>query len=495
MKKPSSLADVDVDNDVDKPSDAVIEDSHLHHEHNAHMTRSILFKTDTRVLPILALLFLCSFLDRTNVGNAKIIGLEEDLGISNLQYNQGLAVFYATYIASELPSNLILKRLTPRVWLAALACAWGLVTMCLGFVRSFGSFVAVRAILGITEGGLLPGMVLYLSGLYTRGEMALRIGIFYTAASLSGAFGGLLARGLSAIGPRGGLEGWRWIFIIEGLLTVVCGVIAYFLLASSLHTASFLTPEERAFAAKRLSGEATMGERFNVNLEREERFRWSEVKRGVLNIQVWLTATAYFAILSGLYSFGLFLPTIINDMHITSNANQTQLWSVIPYAVATPVTVFIAFLSDRLKLRGTIMLFTLPVAIAGYAVIANITSPQARFAMTCLMAIGMYSSVPCVLVWNSNNSAGHYKRATTSALQLAVANAGGFVATFIYPSAEGPLYHKGHSVILGLLCYAWVAVLANVLYCKKVNRDKQAGKYAQFEGSADDRDPLFVMIL
>lgn len=97
--KPSSLADVDPDNDVDKPSDAVIEDSRLHHEHHAHMTRSILLKTDTRVLPILALLFLCSFLDRTNVGNAKIIGLEEDLKISNLQYNQGLAVFYATYIA------------------------------------------------------------------------------------------------------------------------------------------------------------------------------------------------------------------------------------------------------------------------------------------------------------------------------------------------------------------------------------------------------------
>lgn len=91
--------------------------------------------------------------------------------------------------------------------------------------------------------------------------------------------------------------------------------------------------------------------------------------------------------------------------------------------------MLIAFISDRLKLRGVIMLFTLPIAIAGYAAIANITSAPARFAMTCLMAIGMYSSVPCVLVWNSNNSAGHYKRATTSALQLAVANAGGFVAS------------------------------------------------------------------
>lgn len=497
-----------VDDDL-KPSAVALDDTRRHdrkHDHNhdhqreqqhhhARMTSSILFKVDTRVLPILSLLFLCSFLDRTNVGNAKIIGLVEDLNMTNLQYNQGLAVFYATYIASELPSNLILKRLTPRLWLSLLACAWGIVTMCLGFVQSFASFAAVRAVLGITEGGLLPGMVLYLSGLYTRGEMALRIGIFYTAASLSGAFGGLLARGLSAIGPRGGLEGWRWIFIIEGLLTVLCGLLAYLLLATNLATASFLTPEEQEFAARRLSLDHVGGDRFNSSIEREEKFKWSEVKRGILNIQVWLTATAYFAILSGLYSFGLFLPTIINDMHITSNANETQLWSVIPYAVATPVTVAIAFLSDRLKLRGVIMLFTLPIAIVGYAVIANITSAQARFAMTCFMAIGLYASVPCVLVWNSNNSAGHYKRATTSALQLAVANAGGFVATFNYPSSEAPLYHKGHTVILGLLCYAWVAVLANVFYCMKINKDKQKGKHAEFEGSGDDRDPGFAMIL
>lgn len=118
--KSSSLADVDVDNDVDKPSDRVIEDSQLHHEHHAHMTRTILFKTDTRVLPILALLFLCSFLDRTNVGNAKIIGLEEDLKISNLQYNQGLAVFYATYIARSVTGRYAIL-LTIRIH-ATLSC-------------------------------------------------------------------------------------------------------------------------------------------------------------------------------------------------------------------------------------------------------------------------------------------------------------------------------------------------------------------------------------
>lgn len=169
------------------------------------------------------------------MGNARILGLEHDLGLTNLQYSQGLAVFYATYIArcvstsravpnkeysyplrasssnvtnvsrilielissiinSELPSNLVLKKITPKIWLPLLTAIWGIITMCLGFVRNFGSFFAVRAILGIAEGGLLPGIVLYLSGLYTRQEMALRIGIFYTAASLSGAFGGAYNR-------------------------------------------------------------------------------------------------------------------------------------------------------------------------------------------------------------------------------------------------------------------------------------------------------------
>jgi len=117
----------------------------------------------------------------------------------------------------------------------------------------------------------------------------------------------------------------------------------------------------------------------------------------------------------------------------------------------------VAILSDRLKLRGVVMLFTLIPAIIGYAVISTISvdHPKVKYGMTFLMATGMYSSVPPVLVWNSNNSAGHYKRATTTALQLMIANSGGFVATFIYPRREKPQFHRGHRVVLGLLVSAW----------------------------------------
>ncbi|OJJ08952.1 hypothetical protein ASPVEDRAFT_48072 [Aspergillus versicolor CBS 583.65] len=457
------------------------------------LTRRILFKLDTRILPILALLFLFSFLDRTNVGNAKILGLEEDLKITNHQYDIGLTIYYLFYILSEVPSNLIIKKASPKIWLPALTAVWGIITMCLGFVRNFASFAAVRALLGVAEGGLLPGMVLYLSSFYRRGDLALRIGLFYTAASLSGAFGGLLARGLNEIGPRGGLEGWRWIMIIEGLLTFVCAIISYYVLPNSLETTPFLTEAERSYARERIRLE-------NPHIQEAipaeaESLAWSEVRRGLLEPQMWLSATAYFAILSGLYSFGLFLPTIIDESGFASDANQTQLWTVIPYAVAAVLTVFVSFLSDRLKLRGVVMLFSLPLAIAGYGAIANIQSPHAKYGMTFLMATGMYASVPCILVWNSNNSAGHYKRATTSGMQLAIANAGGFVATFIYPNSDKPQFHRGHTVVLGLLVFAWFMILFNVLYCAKINRDKRNGKYDKYAGYNDDRDPKFMMVL
>ncbi|TVY55506.1 putative transporter [Lachnellula cervina] len=489
---------------------------------NKALTRKILMKLDFRILPVLALLFLCSFLDRTNVGNAKTYGLEASLKMTDHQYDTGLAVYYATYIvrqlsnisqyllyesrrrsmaltvfceSSEIPSNLVLKKISPKIWLPALTVMWGIVTMCLGFVRNYAGFLVVRAVLGITEGGLLPGIVLYLSGMYTRGEMALRLGLFYTAASLSGAFGGLLARGLTEIGNIGSQAKWSWIFIIEGILTVVVGVIAYFLLPNSVDTASFLKEDERVYARTRLHHDVPSRLAQDGSGDQHEAFSWSEVSRGIFDLSTWLSAIAYFGILAGLYSFGLFLPTIIVELGYT--ANDAQLWSVIPYAVATVVTIAVSIVSDRLKLRGVVMLIVLLPAIVGYAVIANIGihHPKVKYGMTILMATGMYASVPCVLVWNSNNSAGHYKRATTTALQLAIANSGGFVATFIYPSKDKPQFHKGHTVILGLLVFSWFTVALNVLNCWKVNKDKKSGKYDQYTGYADDRDPDFLMVL
>ncbi|KAJ5514910.1 hypothetical protein N7463_004462 [Penicillium fimorum] len=470
-------------------------DQHGDLAHQQKLTRNVLWKLDIHILPILALLFLMSFLDRTNVGNAKILGLEADLSITDHQYDIGLAVFYLTYICSELPSNLVLKKASPKIWLPFLAAIWGIITMCLGFVQNFAGFVAVRALLGIAEGGLLPGMVLYLSSFYRRGDLALRIGLFYTAASLSGAFGGLLARGLAEIGPRGGIEGWRWILIIEGLLTFVCGVFSFFFLPNSLESASFLTPEEKEFGGKRLR----LDRPGSLEGSREaESFRWSEVRRGVLDLQVWLSASAYFAILAGLYSFGLFLPTIIKNLNFAKDANEVQLWSVIPYAVAAVLTVVVAIISDRLRLRGVVMLFTLPVAIIGYAAIANIDSPSCSIWYDFPHGnwpICQCTVHPGVVVEQLGGTLQKSHYVSVAAGNCKCRRICFDALAFNYPARDGPLFHRGHTIILGLLVFAWFMILLNVLYCAKINRDKRNGKYDQYAGYNDDRNPEFMMVL
>ncbi|KAK4108253.1 MFS general substrate transporter [Canariomyces notabilis] len=455
------------------------------------LERNLLRKLDTRILPVFVLLVLCSFLDRTNVGNAKVYNMNKELGLSDLQFQQGLAAFYPLYIAAEIPSNLVLKKVTPRIWIALMTFLWGLICLCLGLVHNFHQFIALRTLLGLAEGGLFPGMVLYLSTIYTRSELALRIGVLYTSTSLSSGFGGLLARAMGAIGNRGGLTAWRWIFVIEGLFTVVCAVFTYIMLPNALDTASFLTEKERDLGIARQAG-VKHGTR---SKEGSEKFSLSEVGRAFKYPLTWLTACAYFALLSAIYSIGVFLPTIIVRLGYT--ANDAQLMTVPPYGVAAIMTLVVAFVSDRLKVRGIMMLCTMPVAIIGYAVIANVgdDKPTVKYGMTIMMATGIYSSVPPVLAWLSNNSAGHYKRATAAALQLAIANCGGILSVFLYPDSDGPVFYRGHTVILGLLIAGWFFILTTVLVCSKINRDKAQGKYDKYIGYGDDREPSFRLVL
>ncbi|TFY81450.1 hypothetical protein EWM64_g2564 [Hericium alpestre] len=391
------------------------------------LTRRVLWKLDIHILPPLALLWLANFIDRTNVGNARIAGLESDTHMKGNQFNTALAVFYVSYILVELPSNWVLKKMRPNRWLPLLVCLWGMVTTLSGLVQSFGGLVAVRIVLGICEGGILPGMMLYLSTIYKRHELQLRVGIFYASASLSGAFGGLLASAIIKMGGIAGLEGWRWIFILEGIATCLVGAAAALVLPEGISTAKFLTEEEREFAEssrgitdKEKEGEL-MTEVYDTNNavvvvhQEEEQFEWREIIRGLVDVQAWLTGIAYLGIIVSLYSYSLFLPTIVAELGYS---------------------VVVAFLADRYKLRGPLIMICLPVNIAGYIMVIAAKSNEVRYAAVFLIAAGLYPTAPCILSIIPNNTSGHYKKATASALSLAVANTGGFVATFVYTQGK-----------------------------------------------------------
>lgn len=366
--------------------------------------------------------------------------------------------------------------------------------MAMGFVKDYTGLMIVRAFLGIAEGGLLPGIVLYLSMMYKRSETGFRLGLIYSAASLSGAFGGLLATGLYHIGNRGGQAGWRWILIIEGIMTVLVGVAAIFVLPATLDKARFLSKDERLVAQSRLLNDKPFHlDDTGAPVFDMEPFQWSDVAVAVFSIRTWLSALAYMAILTALYSFGLFIPTIIKDLGYT--AVRAQLFSVPPYAVAALLTVIASYISDRYKVRGPIMLAFLPLSIIGYAVIANAKSSSTKYGAVFLIAAGLYPSVPPVLVWLSSNYTRHYTRATAIGLQLAVANCGGFPAAFIYEAHQAPRYYKAHTIVMSMLAAAWVLVLAKCIYLRVLNKRKAEGKMDQFRGCGDDRDPEFKYII
>lgn len=200
-----------------------VADSHVELDEAA--TKRLIRKIDWRLIPFLALLYLLSFLDRTNIGNARLDTLEEDLGMSktSLQYNHALAIFFPFYVAVEVPSNMAMKRFRPSIWIPLLMVAWGLCTTLMGLVHNYTGLMVARAFLGVAEGGLFPGVTYLISLWYKRHECGLRMSIFFSAATAAGAFGGLLARGIMEMRGVAGLSGWQWIFILEGILTVLVG--------------------------------------------------------------------------------------------------------------------------------------------------------------------------------------------------------------------------------------------------------------------------------
>ncbi|KAI1789554.1 MFS general substrate transporter [Ganoderma leucocontextum] len=511
-------------------------------QHERKLTRRVLWKLDIHVLPPLAFLWLANFIDRTNIGNARIAGLEQDTHLKGKEFNTALAIFYVSYILVELPSNWVLKQFKPSRWLPFLVTLWGTVTTLSGLVQNYSGLLAIRFFLGLCEGGLLPGIMLYLSTLYKPHELQQRVGIFYASASLSGAFGGLLATAIVKMDGISGQSGWRWIFILEGIVTVIIALTSMLFLPADIRSAKFFTDEEREFALKRLrtpfgvtstgplSGPSQPVVNENADPEKpsetkmdvhtpgtavhteDERFEWGEVLRGIKDPQVWMTAVAYMGIIVSLYSFSLFLPTIV--VGLGYSGGQAQLHTVPPYVPGAVFTVVVAIASDKLQWRGPFILIFLPISIAGewsgwecrcklltyesgYILAIAAKDNAQRYAAVFLMATGIYPCGPCILSILPNNSAGHYKKATTVALQLALANCGGFVATFIYDSSQAPTYIRGHSVTLGFVCLAWIAMLCNVMYCVWENKARAEGrrhgnltKYQELWDSGKTRAPI-----
>ena len=239
----------------------------------------------------------------------------------------------------------------------------------------------------------------------------------------------------------GGLNGWRWIFILEGLLTVVVSVIAYFFIVNYPSTAKFLTENERAYIHKRLSS--------NTDATRNEAFTWANVRKAISDPKVWLYGLGFHTMSLPLYTLSLFLPTIIKELGYT--AGQAQLLTVPPYATATILTVLTAVASERTHRRAPFIMAGSSLAIIGYIILLTDTRPGVSYVGTIFAASGIYPATAIVLSWPANNVSGQTKRATANAMQISIGNLGAVLGTQLYRDESKPRFFVGHGMAAGYL--------------------------------------------
>ncbi|KAF2466497.1 MFS general substrate transporter [Lindgomyces ingoldianus] len=435
---------------------------------DAEAEKKLLRKCDLYVLPPLFVLFLLAFLDRTNIGNARIQGLTEDLNMHGSDYNIALFVFFIPYILFEVPSNLIIKKLAPSTWLSLIMVLWGICTIGMGLVNTFGGLIAMRVLLGFFEAGLFPGCVYLISMYYKRYELQWRLTLFFAASIIAGGFGGLLAYAIAKMDGIRGYGGWRWIFILEGLLTVVLGLIAKWWVVDWPETASFLSPDERALLIARLSADS--GDAVMNRLDKRA------VRRIFRDPKIYLGTLAYFGIVNTGYAGSFFIPTIVKELGYTSAAAQVR--SIPIFVVATVTALITAWVTDRARHRYAFCILGLTISSIGYILLLaqkHLSSGVKYFALF-LIVPGGYIAQPITLVWLSNLVSGHYKRSVSSAMQVGFGNIGGIVASNVFLDAEKPTYRTGYGVSLGMLWICGAACTAMFVFVKWENRKRERGE-------------------
>lgn len=426
--------------------------------------RRLLRKIDMHVVPMMILFYLLSFLDRTNIGNAKIDGLTKDLKLNDYNYRIALTILYVPYILAEIPSNLLVKKVGANTFLPVLVTIWGIVATLQGIVVNKEGLWADRFFLGLTEGGILPAIILYLSAWYRPHELQFRIGLFWSAASLAGAFGGLLAAALGLI-QAGGKNGWSWIFIVEGLITVIVGLSGFWLIPKNVSSCSFLTELEKEQVRHRLLG-ATGHD------EESEPFSWSEIGSTFLTPHLWLLGVMAFCSGIAVYSIAYFLPTITSTFGYT--VWTTQLLTVPFYVFSFILTFICSIWADRIKQRSQFIIFPQILAIAGLAILYTCTRDHRgkgpRYFAIFLLVGGVYSAVPGYLAWSSNLFANHYRRATALGCMIVMTNSGGLASTWLFRTVASPNYELGYSVVIGLLALGTLIALFLRFYFIAINK-------------------------
>ncbi|KAK3940924.1 major facilitator superfamily domain-containing protein [Diplogelasinospora grovesii] len=438
--------------------------------------RAVLWKQDLTIIPLSAAIYFLCYLDRSNIGNARILNssthndMQTETNSTQYQFNIALMIFLVAYAIFEVPSNILLKKLRPSRWLAFLMFSWGAITMGLGGVHSFGAMAAVRFLLGTAEAGLFPGLVYYLTFWYKTDERSVRVAFILASATLAGAFGGAIAYAIGHMNGASGLSAWRWLFIIEGVPSCLSAIAVLLLLPD--YPEEHFKGKEREIALARLHIEGSKSHHRSMT--------WHDAKATLLDWRLYGHYLIYFGVSVPFSSLSLFTPTITAGLGYVDL--QAQLMTVPPYAVAYVTQIFVAWSADYFNARGLHCAAFAFLGAIGFMASALLPADAYlhRYGCLILASAGSFACIPPMLGWLTSNVY------STAAVGLAVALNVGFGAgmgqipgVWIYKADEAKRgFPTGHWTNAGMLFFvAAGAVGLRILYGyknRKLVRDGQA---------------------
>jgi MFS transporter, ACS family, tartrate transporter len=406
----------------------------------------ILARAAWRLIPLMILMYVASFLDRVNIGFAAL-QMNQDLGFSPQVYGFGAGIFFWGYFLFEVPSNLMLEKVGARLWMCRIMVTWGLLSMATAFVTGPVSFFAVRFLLGAAEAGLYPGMILYMTYWFPQATRARFIALFLAAVPLSNVIGAPLSGWL--LGIEGTLRGWQNMLLIEGIPSVLLGIAVLWWLPDSPRVAKWLTAEEKDIIAARLDED----QKADAQIGTVHGF-WEMLK----DKRVWILMIPDFSIVIGLYALGLWMPQMVKEMGFT---NIETGWLVaLAYFTAIASMMLLGLSSDRKGERAGHVAFAAVAGAGGLMGAALLRDPVLVIASFCLAASGIYGAL--AVFWTLPTA---LLRGTAAAAGLALINSFANLGGFFGPSITGWLkqltgdYVLGLEVMAGMLCLAAVSVL------------------------------------
>ena len=470
--------------------------------------RTVLRKLDRRLVLFLSLLYLLSFLDRSNIGNARIAGLDSSLNLSSAQYSWLLTGFYICYIGFEW--MIMLYRVLPaRIYIPICVLTWGVIASLQSVVSSFAQLLVLRGLLGVAEAAFGPGVPFYMSFFYKRSELAYRVGLQISAAPLATSFASSLAWVVVKLSAGGPIESWRMLFLVEGFPSVVAAVFAWYWIPNSPSDARWLSPRERRVGVLRIREEkvtkagAEAGAGTSGGKRRAGSINWHEIWTTIRDPKCYLTAAMFFSVNVSFASLPVFLPTIINSMNFSALASQGL--AAPPYLCAFVFVLVVGYYSDKIPDSRSVFLCAVAllsalsyagIALAGalHERIGEAGSITIRYVCVYGAAMGLFSAVTLIITWTLNNQESAEGKGTGMVVLNLIGQCGPLVGVRLFPKGQGPLYVQGMGVCAGFM--AGVAVLAGGLrvwlgWENGRNEEGRGGSYEMVgkgEGSGEGGD-------